>query len=85
MTRKSPYRHPVRAYNREGRRVDRYMRGEGKKPREAKRFPTRGGAKWRVTSGGAGVVVGAGNIVEGMSRGIDNLSKVGETVTVKKV
>ena len=34
MTRKSPYRHPVRSYTREGHRVDRYVRGEGKKPVE---------------------------------------------------
>ena len=36
MTRRSPYRHPVRSYTREGHRVDKYMRGEGKKPARPK-------------------------------------------------
>lgn len=89
MDRKSPYRHPVRKYRRKnGTSVDRYMRGEGKRPREASRVigsASVGGARWRVSSAGASVTVPGGDIVQGLRRGVDGLAKTGETVTVNKV
>jgi len=33
MDRKSPYRHPVKSHIRDGKRIERYIRGSGDKPR----------------------------------------------------
>jgi len=36
MTRKSPYKHPVSSYTRrDGKRIDDYERGKGKKPKQS--------------------------------------------------
>ncbi len=86
MARKSPYRHPVRSYIREGNRVDKYMRGEGKAPRVAPiGAGSIGGARWRVSRGGERVNVSAGNIDSALARGVDSLRSTAETVTVNRV
>ncbi len=88
MARKSPYRHPVRSYVREGVRVDKYIRGEGKAPRaEAKPIGSSvaGGARWRVSRGGESVTVKAASIVDALRRGVDTLRATENTVTVNRI
>lgn len=88
MPRKSPYRHPVRAYTREGTRVDKYVRGEGKKPtvpRGVIGSRSLKDARWRVTRGGSTVTVSGSDIVAGLSRGVDVLPAEGQSVTVQRV
>jgi len=86
LARKSPYRHPVRSYVREGTRVDKYMRGEGRVPRAAPiGAASLGGARWRVSRGGESVTVSAANIVAALTRGIDSLRSGAETVMVNRV
>jgi len=53
MTRKLPYKHPVSSYTRrDGKRIDNYERGKGKKPKQSTaRPPNRksGGSGYGVT------------------------------------
>lgn len=88
MTRKSPIRHPVRAYTREGTRVDKYVRGEGKAPSASTVVigsRSIGGARWRVSRGGSTVTVSGADIVAGLSRGVDVLPAAGQSVTIQRV
>ena len=89
MDRKSPYRHPVRSYRKEdGTRVDKYMRGEGRKPAEPRAVigsKSVAGARWRVTRGGSTVTVPGSDIVAGLSRGVDVLPAEGQSVTIQRV
>ena len=85
MPRKSPYRHPVRAYTREGKRVDRYMRGEGKAPKDPIGSTSLASMRWRVTREGHSVTVTGGDIVSGLKRGVDILPAEGQSVTIQRV
>jgi len=88
LPRKSPYRHPVRSYTREGVRVDKYMRGEGKAPAAPRAVigsKSMTGPRWRVTRGGSSVTVSGADIVAGMSRGVDVLPAEGQSVTIQRV
>jgi len=52
MTRKSPYKHPVTDYTRQdGKRVERYIRGQGKKPSQTPKGKprTNSNQNYRVT------------------------------------
>ena len=70
---------------REGTRVDRYMRGEGKAPKQIIGVQAIGGSRWRVSRGGSSITVGAGNIVQALSRGVDTLQSSAETITVQRI
>ena len=88
MPRKSPYRHPVRSYTREGVRVDKYMRGDGKKPAEGRAVigsKSMRGPRWRVTRSRSFVTVQGGDIIAGLSRGVDVLPAEGQSVTIQRV
>ena len=67
--------------------MDRYERGEGKKPAQPRRVlgeRSLGGARWRVSRGGSSVTVSAADIVAALRRGVDALP-AGETVTVNRI
>ena len=83
MTRRSPYRHPVSSYIRQGTRVDRYMRGEGKKPREAKRIIGAERPNYTATIDGRAYPVEAGDILQALDRGITRHGAEATRVTVK--
>lgn len=85
MTRKSPFRHPVKQHLREGKVVHHYERGKGKAPKPPIGEHTLSGSRWRVTRAGHSVTVAGGDIVSGLSRGIDVLPAAGESVTVQRV
>lgn len=73
---------------REGTRVDKYMRGEGKAPRVEKQAigaASLGGTRWRVTREGHSVTVAGADIVQGMARGVDLLPAAGQSVTVQRI
>ena len=79
----------MRSYRKEdGTRVDKYMRGEGRKPAEPRPVigaRSAGGARWRVTRGRSSVTVRGGDIVAGMGRGVDVLPAEGQSVTIQRV
>ncbi len=85
LTRKAPYRHPVKQHRRQGVLVHHYERGKGKAPRETIGSRSLSGGRWRVARGGESVTLPASNIVDALRKGIDSLRGGEETVTVIKV
>lgn len=93
MTRKSPYRHPVSGHYREGKFVDHYMRGEGKKPsgklpqNRVKPVPKK---KYKVTVYYPGAdreaqEVDAGNLTEAVAAGTSQAKELPKRVKLKQV
>ena len=84
MTRKSPYRHPVSSYLREGTRVDKYMRGKGKKPRVERRVIGVERPNFRVTVDGRVHPVEAGGVLEALDKGVARSGGEVTRVTVRQ-
>ena len=84
VTRKSPYKHPVKQHIRQGVVVHHYERGKGKAPRQTLGESSIG-PRWRVTREGYRVTVRGGDIVQGLSNGINLLPSAGQSVTIQRV
>ena len=83
MTRRSPYRHPVSSYLRQGTRVDQYMRGKGAKPKQPRRIIGVEKPNYTVTVDGKVYPVEAGDILQALDRGISKHSGEATRVTVR--
>ena len=78
MTRKHPYRHPVKSHVRSGNRVTNYKRGKGDKPRgSSKNSLGRGGVNYSVQvfypSGSEAHNVGSSTYVGALKSGLNRL------------
>ena len=78
MTRKHPYRHPVKSHVRSGNRVTNYERGKGDKPRgSSKNSLGRGGVNYSVQvfypSGSETHSVGGATYVGALKSGLTRL------------
>ena len=78
MTRKHPYRHPVKSHVRSGNRVKNYKRGKGDKPRDSsKNSLGRGGVNYSVQvfypSGSEAHNVGGSTYVGALKSGLGHL------------
>ena len=83
MTRRSPYRHPVRSYLREGTRVDRYMRGDGDKPKTQRHVIGVEKPNYRVTVDGRVYPVEAGDVLQALDRALARHGAEATRVTVR--
>jgi hypothetical protein len=87
MPRRSPYRHPVKSHLREGRRVHKYVRGEGSAPRRVIGSHA-GGGGYSVTVEGGGrsesFTVQAGGLPEAMSTGLGRATLTPQVVRLRR-
>ena len=81
--RKHPYRHKVSSYLREGRRVDQYMRGEGKKPKQPRHVIGAEKPNYTVTVDGRAYPVEAGDVLQALDRGLARHGGEATRVTVR--
>lgn len=85
MKRKSPIRHKVRSYLREGTRVDKYMRGEGKAPPKPRRIIGTPEPNYSAVVDGRMYRVEAGDVLQALDRGISRHGGEATRVTVNAI